>query len=144
MNKMRGFTLIELLVVISIIGVLTGLVTFNFQQARVRARDVQRKSELGVIRDALEMYKNDRIPQVYPVAGTMDGLAAQMVPGYIKNEMPKDPIEKASEGSWQEYSYSSNDGSTYTLQACLENAGDTDGKVGSTCQDSGVIYEITP
>jgi prepilin-type N-terminal cleavage/methylation domain-containing protein len=148
MNRKNGFTLIELLVVIAIIGVLTGLVTFNFQQARVRARDVQRKSELGVIRDALEMYKNDRIPQTYPTADNIyedDGLRIFLVSDYIKNEMPIDPVEKASPDGWQDYSYDGS-GLTYTLQACLENASDPDKKIGSLCGagNRGVIYEITP
>jgi len=34
MKKKKVFTLIELLVVISIIGVLSGMAAFNFQQAR--------------------------------------------------------------------------------------------------------------
>jgi len=54
-----GFTLIELLVVVSIIGMLTALIVVNFNAARERARDVQRKSDLNQIKRALRMYYND-------------------------------------------------------------------------------------
>lgn len=67
-NKPTGFTLIELLVVISIIGMLTALIVVNFNNARERARDVQRKSDLNHIKKALRMYYNDY--GEYPVTGT--------------------------------------------------------------------------
>jgi len=54
-----GFTLIELLVVVSIIGMLTALILVNFNAARERARDTQRKSDLNQIKRALRMYYND-------------------------------------------------------------------------------------
>lgn len=59
MRLKKGFTLIELLVVISIIGMLTALIMANFNAARERARDVQRKSDLGQIKRSLRMYYND-------------------------------------------------------------------------------------
>ena len=63
----KGFTLIELLVVISIIGTLVGLIVNNLTDARARARDVRRKSELSQLKTALRLYYNDY--QHYP-AGT--------------------------------------------------------------------------
>ncbi len=59
MRLKKGFTLIELLVVISIIGMLTALIVVNFNAARERARDVQRKSDLVQIKKSLRMYYND-------------------------------------------------------------------------------------
>ena len=69
--RMKGFTLIELLVVISIIGVLTTLVVVNYQSARERARDAQRKGDFRELKTALRLYYNDF--QGYPAAnaGTM-------------------------------------------------------------------------
>lgn len=59
MRLKKGFTLIELLVVISIIGMLTALIVVNFNAARERARDVERKSDMDQIKKALRMYYND-------------------------------------------------------------------------------------
>jgi type II secretion system protein G len=55
----QGFTLIELLVVISVIGILAALIMVNFNAARERARDVERKSDLDQVKKALRLYYND-------------------------------------------------------------------------------------
>lgn len=60
MNNKRGFTLIELLVVIAIIGVLSSVALASLNQARIKARDTLRISQLGEIRKALELYYLDR------------------------------------------------------------------------------------
>ncbi|MCW1892497.1 MAG: prepilin-type N-terminal cleavage/methylation domain-containing protein [Candidatus Uhrbacteria bacterium] len=54
----RGFTLIELLVVIAIIGLLATFSVVQFANAREKARDAKRLSEIKQIRTALEMYKD--------------------------------------------------------------------------------------
>lgn len=62
----RGFTIIELLVVIAIIGILTAIITANFTQAKAKARDTKRISDLANMQLALELYF-DRCNR-YPVA----------------------------------------------------------------------------
>ena len=52
----KGFTLIELLVVISIIGLLSSVVLASVNEARARARDPRRISDLNQIRNALALY----------------------------------------------------------------------------------------
>src|SRR5438034_6926778 len=56
-----GFTLIELLVVISVIGILAAglLLLINPFAQFQKARDAQRKSDLGQIQKALELYSQD-------------------------------------------------------------------------------------
>ncbi len=118
MNKNRGFTLIELLVAMGIVAVLTGMAAFNFNQSRVRARDIQRKSDLSQLQKAMELYKNDNNGN-YPPAD--DFQTTLMTAGYTKVEF-NDP--KLSE--WASYSYSpSSDFKTYYLMTCLENQNDT-------------------
>jgi len=45
-NTRKGFTLIELLVVIAVIGLLATIVSVSVNNARVKARDVKRKSDI--------------------------------------------------------------------------------------------------
>ena len=66
MNK-KGFTLIELLVVIAIIGLLSTLAVVALGNARVKARDAKRMSDLKQIQTALELFYTDQ--NAYP-AGT--------------------------------------------------------------------------
>jgi len=59
MNK-KGFTLIELLVVIAIIGLLSTLAVVALGQARVKARDSKRLSDMKQMQTALELYYTDQ------------------------------------------------------------------------------------
>ena len=134
----RGFTLIELVVVIGIIGVLTALTAFNFQQARQRARDVQRKRELRQIQNSLEMYKDDQLPQKFPATATWKTDLAN----YLK-QIPIDPTVKAG-STWEDYSYALGaDDLHFTLTACLENKGDSDGSGDCAGGSDGVSYTLS-
>jgi len=105
MNK-KGFTLIELIVVIAIIGTLTGLIVNNLNDARARARDAKRKSELVSLKTALRLYYNDN--QSYPLDLSVD------LTEYIK-VMPENTT------------YSQDDsGDGFTLKVTLENLSDPD------------------
>lgn len=73
-----GFTLIELLVVIAIIGILAALVLSNFNSARDRARDAQRKSDTDQIKKALQMYYNDN--SAYPTHDVANKIVACAAP----------------------------------------------------------------
>jgi general secretion pathway protein G len=66
-NKLLpGFTLVELLVVISILAILSTIGIGNFQSARIKARDLSRKSDLQTIAKSLEAYVNDH--RTYPLS----------------------------------------------------------------------------
>ncbi len=55
----KGFTLVELLVVVSIIAILTIITVGQFQLAKKRANDSQRKTDISNLSNALKMYYAD-------------------------------------------------------------------------------------
>ena len=125
MKKIKsGFTLIELLVVISIIGMLTALIVANYNAARSRARDAQRKSDLNQIKRALRMYYNDQTPTVYPATGEVPfGSIWQTSDGamiYMKT-VPQDPSPGETYSYQVDPSYQD-----FCLWAELENKADGD------------------
>jgi general secretion pathway protein G len=144
MKKSEGFTLIEILVVIAIIGSLSALLLPNYMEARMRARDAQRKSDLKMIQSAIEMYKTDSFsnsPNAIPNVGV--GFTNSSGNVYVK-KMPGDPTTAI------EYEYVKNGAVDYTLCTCLENIGDKEGLVGDCpgailkCQTShlGLSYQL--
>lgn len=141
-KKIKAFTLIELLVVIAIIGVLSGLVTVNLQDARERARDVQRKSDMRTIRNALELFKNDQNPNRYPTTEEY-GDNALAEGSYVK-ELPQDPISRQNPDQWEGYSYASEENLTYSLVVCLENEADVDKDEVNLCENGVSYTEVEP
>lgn len=153
-----GFTLIELLVTISIIAIISTLLLANFNAARERGRDAQRKADLKNISTALRIYYNDY--GAYPANGTGGDIGKIIACGSstppgpslcewgsvwsidtktIMSTLPKDPLTS------QAYSYIQVDLDTYTLTTCLENASDEDGlaESGIDCA-SDWMYQIKP
>jgi len=57
-SEIKGFTLIELLVVIAIIGILSSVVLASLNDARAKARDTKRLSDMHQMQIALELYYN--------------------------------------------------------------------------------------
>jgi len=55
-SKNKGFTLIELLVVIAIVGILSSVVFASLNNARAKARDAKRLSDMRQMQIALELY----------------------------------------------------------------------------------------
>lgn len=104
----RGFTLIELLVVVAIIGILSSVVISSINQARSKARDTKRISDVRQIQNALEMYfadngyypeytgLNNRCNTNLTTASPAgkNSLAVLKSSGYIK-EIPVDPLNSA-------------------------------------------------
>ena len=115
----------ELLIVIAIIAVVSTVVFPNFLGIRQRARDTTRKSNLGEIQKALELYKLDQNPQVYPTGG-LDNLCNQCWSSgancsnniYIR-KFPCDPAGPQPTPYFFERDAS--DTLKYLLVACLEN-----------------------
>jgi general secretion pathway protein G len=148
-----GFTLIELLVVISIIGILATLIVANLNSARSRARDAERKSDLKNIEAALRLYYNDygTFPandnSYQPKGCGLSGITSCTWGGewnsgsviYMQT-LPADPL------SSQTYRYTAittnNLISSFTLQACLENASDPNGVTSVWCA-SKWMFQVT-
>ena len=137
-----GFTLIEILEVISIIGILATLVAVNLNAARSRARDAQRKSDIKNISTALRLYYNDAGKYPDPLISPFPFGSIWKVGTTVYMELvPQDPLYDS-----QCYKYVRPDSDTYTLQACLENASDKQGKSptvtpGCTCS-SNWVFEV--
>lgn len=131
-HKKQGFTLIEILVVMAIIGILATVGGSSFLVSRLRGRDVERKSSLGQVQRALEMYYNDYSRYPDSAAGRISGCgpagdAACDWGETFENDstvymaqLPSDP--RAPD---QQYFYEASvDGQRYRLYTRLENTQD--------------------
>jgi len=157
-NLKKGFTLIELLVVIAVIGLLASLIVVNFNAARERARDVQRKSDLDQVKKALRLYYNDN--GVYPPEddgrinacgeppttifewGSSQFICGSML--YMKL-LPQDPVNDPENNYIYSYSQGA-DEQDFCLIANLENESDGDilnsQNRCSACGGSGTEYVV--
>ena len=151
-HKDKGFTLIELLLVIVVISVLAGVMlsVINVNVIRGRARDSQRKADIGKLQAALELYYATN--RTYPpssswikvLGGTGDSsdsltnLLAPAAGARFINEVPSDPLGDATlnptgpcdfETNYR-YNYrTGSSGAIYLLTAIMEaTASDDDSK----------------
>lgn len=152
-NNHLGFTLMELVISMAILAILSTAGVSNYVSSLKKGRDAQRKSDLGQLQRALELYSNDHQGQ-YPNGssgqiagcpadsdtacawGTGEFKASADGAVYMK-KMVADPQ------SAKNYYYVS-DNRTYQLYALLENTNDlcfdnnpenckTDGFTGINC-----------
>ena len=133
-NKINnGFTLVELLVVISIISVLVTVIAGGFRSSQTRGRDVQRKSDLKQVANALELYYSDY--GEYPDSVTWGAEFTDGKTVYFK-VMPTDPSSKLS------YFYRvvpSSNNQKFQLFAHIENTEDPN-CIGGDCETYVVSY----
>lgn len=127
---MKGFTLVELLVVIAILSILATIGVTNFQTAKIKARDLERKADLQTVAKSLEAYVNDH--RGYPLSSggqiicqppaTVCAWGAPFTDGtsVYAATLPED------ESSTSDYTYVSTTGADYQLYTYLENSNDPD------------------
>lgn len=158
----NGFTLLELLVVIAIIGILTTLLFANFNAARQRGRDAQRKADLRNLQTALRIYYNDNggFPgsngspnyQIMGCGSKAQRTACSWGGAWITAEnqtymsvLPKDPLDQVN-STVNDYRYESTGaGDDYILRACLENKSDDKGQpINDAWCPSSWKYEVKP
>ena len=123
-KKQEGFTLLELLIVIVIIGILALLIVPNVVSAPKKSRDTKRKTDLREVKNSLEAYRIDKGDYPATLDDLVDAGELKAVPTDPKNTEP------------YTYNYTpGNSNTTYTLTACLENAGD---------ESQGTVAAIAP
>jgi prepilin-type N-terminal cleavage/methylation domain-containing protein len=145
-SNRSGFTLVELLMVIAIISLLSSVIFSAVNEARAKARDATRISDLAQIRRALELYYDEwgkyPIPtnstsfgtppirlngssQIISFKWTDTGSIGDLLSPYI--DIPSDPIQKLnniwpwnSEGYAYTYFVDAIGGTQYDLIGRLE------------------------
>lgn len=94
--KRMAFTLVELLVVIAIIGLLSTIAVAATANARAKARDAKRLSDMRQVRQALELYYDAN--GYYPLCSGSDvctttggGFGALDIKPAFMSSIPQDP-----------------------------------------------------
>jgi general secretion pathway protein G len=152
-SKNSGFTLMEVMVVIVILGILATMVMGAYLASQKKGRDIRRKSDLGQLTKALDMYFNDR--GRYPASdnGVIQGCGDPAIPSFPEDcawgtemsitvsgnkttyevQLPKDP-----QGGKNYYYSTDANGTYYQLYALLENTEDP-----GLTKDNGKIQYYT-
>ncbi len=114
--KKKAFTLIELLIVIAIIGLLATLSVIALNNARAKSRDAKRMADVKQMQTALELYFNDA--QSYPDEDMIN--TDKTIKSGNNVYMQIVPTPPTPPAAHMQYTYTSSDTNTYTLQYFLE------------------------
>lgn len=109
-QKNRGFTLLEILVVIAVIGILAAILIPRFTGIQTDAKKKQAMAELGSLKTAVEVYRNNN--DAYPAAATWDSLLVAET-NRVVDEVPNDPFRAA--GNKYTYALDTTAGSYYVI-----------------------------
>jgi len=122
-QKQASFTLIELLVVIAIIGILATIVLVSLSNARTKARDARRETDMHQFSVAMEMYygadnNNPHYPDLPPdVATAIPALAHNLAP--FMDPAALDPSNPSRQYFWSDCGDITHQ--QYCVWATLEN-----------------------
>lgn len=138
-----AFTLIEVLAVVAVIGILSALAIGPIRAAKIRGRDSQRKADINLISQGIDLYLSEK--KVVPgtnASGVCAGVTYTskdtnwsdpfqlMILSYLPSRagqgLPKDPVNNAT----YSYVYTCDSASSYTLTTTLENPKDPEGTGG--------------
>jgi len=141
----KGFTLIELLVVVAVIGLLSTMSIIALNNARMRARDSRRLSDIRQIQTALELYASDA--SSYPATVTFGDSATgiKSTDGSVTYMavIPNNPSPRAEGGTCPNVNYKwtyTTPNTTYSIGYCLGTAvGDV--AAGSHCATPASISQ---
>jgi prepilin-type N-terminal cleavage/methylation domain-containing protein len=161
MNK-KAFTLIELLVVIAVLAGFMALLVPNYMQARMKSRDVRRKSDLKSIQKALELYKQNNTLPEYPLSLPAAPTSPSCTNAFtdingqvLLAKTPYEPLTQcgtySSNAANYYYARDTIDFGKYSLYACLENGNDSEavpcplafGSTGFSCNSPSKCYQLT-
>jgi prepilin-type N-terminal cleavage/methylation domain-containing protein len=157
-TRLPGFTLIEVLTVLVIIGVISTLSVGPIRAAQQRSRDAQRKTDLNIIAQALDLYysENRTLPDDGTNCDFTSKQAAPWIPNLNSRYLPSSnghvlPVDPSKKTALYFYTYTNylclkqknpaavTDGQSFKLQAILENKNDTEGEKQA---DGKRIYEV--
>ncbi|MDP3900526.1 MAG: type II secretion system protein [bacterium] len=124
----NGFTIIELVVAVVMVGIITALIIIVVVNAKSKSRDIQRISDIAIIRSALDLYLADK--KSFPVAENLvlgvisSGVLCDSAPGFQANDSGCTKVYLASvpANQWPggtNYLYTSN-GEAYEIKFSLE------------------------
>lgn len=88
-KKINGFSMIELLIVIAIITFLSAIIFVYANDARIKARDAKRLSDLRSLQTAVEILKKNNEHDVVPMPLTWSEFKTMLAPEI--SLVPKDP-----------------------------------------------------
>ncbi len=138
--KKSGFTLIELLVVIAIIGILSTLSVVALQNARGKARDAKRITDVKQVQTALELYFNDT--GMYP-ADIEAGSSIAFGSNTYMYIVPTGPTPADGDCLTSPYVYNQvDDGGDYFIEFCI-GGNIADMSPGIKCAFSGGVISTT-
>lgn len=126
LNNRKGFTLVELLVVVAIIGLLSTLAVVALGNARQKARDARRVSDIKQIQTGLELYFSDNNSYPIVAAATVLGSTGQTLSsgaGFSTTAsgttyMARVPGNPSPGGTDYSYTSNNNDGTACTTGSC--------------------------